>query len=314
MTLPKDPIKKAQALMNMSLARKGKPRSIDSRRKQSKTMKESWTPERRKTFSEFRTGQKHAPATIEKMKKSALALNKHFTHSPETRKQMSISKKGIPKPESFRQVMREIKIGSHLPESTKMKISNTLKGRTVPEEQKLKIRLATKGIPKPEGFAQKERNSRWQGGISFEPYCPAFDKPFKQSTRLRQGNVCAFPGCGKTKYQNLNKDMSIHHVYTEKLACCENKIEEKDLLRKRFPPEVAKFGNQTFSPDEIKHIRMVVPLCMSHHSSVNTRKECDSPYGDTDYRKYFTELIEKKYNGKPFYTKEEMKLLRGDHH
>lgn len=274
-------------------------------------MTRKWTEERKKAFSEFRTGQKHAAASIEKMRKSALGLNKHYKHTPETRLLMSTQRKGVPKPESFKQFMRESHTGVPLKESTKMKISQTLTGRKIPIETIIKRSLKTKGMPKPAGFAQKERNSRWKGGISFEPYCPAFDKPFKQSTRLRQGNICAFPGCGKTKEQNQNKDMSIHHVYIEKLACCENEIEEKNLLRKRFPPEIAKFGNQTFSPDEIRHIRMVVPLCVSHHGKMNTGTECNAPYGETEHRKYFTELIETKYAGKAFYTKEEMKLLMG---
>jgi hypothetical protein len=276
--------------------------------------KKSWTPERKATFSEFRKGQKHSQDTIKKMKASALALNRHFSHTRETRKKMSMAHKGKPLTEAQRLKHGDIRRGAILTPETRLKISNSLKGNIISEETRKKMSNSLKGKPKPEGFAIKEKNSRWKGGISFEPYCQSFDRPFKRSTRLRQGNICAFPNCGKTKEQNLNKDMSIHHVYTEKMACCETEIKEMDTLRRRFPPEIAKFGNQNFSEEEIKHIRIVVPLCISHHGMVNTRKECDALYGETEYRKYFTELIQNKYGGKPFYTKEELKQLEVNRH
>lgn len=125
----------------------------------SNAYKTSWTPERKKAFSEFRTGQKHTAASIEKMRKSALGLNKHYKHTPETRLLMSTQRKGVPKPESFKQFMRESHTGVPLKESTKMKISQTLTGRKIPIETIIKRSLKTKGMPKPAGFAQKERNS-----------------------------------------------------------------------------------------------------------------------------------------------------------
>ena len=84
-----------------------------------------------------------------------------------------------------------------------------------------------------------------------------------------------------------------------------------ELLRKRLPTELASFGNPLFTEEEIKHIRMVVPLCQQHHGVMNAKSERDAPYHETVYRKYFTELILTGYDGVSYFTKEEM-ALRGD--
>jgi hypothetical protein len=76
--------------------------------------------------------------------------------------------------------------------------------------------------------------------------------------------------CGMTQ-ENNNKKLSVHHVHYDKLICCNNKI------------------------------IMFVPLCDSCHMKTN--------YNRTYYEQKFTNLINTKYNGKSYYTKEEYEKL-----
>ena len=60
-----------------------------------------------------------------------------------------------------------------------------------------------------------ETNSSWQGGISFEPYCPIWsDKEYKSDIKLRDGNVCLNPYCF-----HGTKKLHIHHIDYDKKNC-----------------------------------------------------------------------------------------------
>lgn len=161
-------------------------------------------------------------------------------------------------------------------------------GRHPSESTKKKQRISKLG----------EKSHFWKGGRSFDPYCPKFNRQFKDNVRKRFGYKCVFPECGKTKKENRNRELSVHHLFTEKMACCESRIEEMEILRKRLPKTVAKFGEPEFTEEEIMYIRMMVPLCMSHHQKVKTEEIKELPFEDTIYRKYFAELIMREYNGK----------------
>jgi cytochrome c553 len=82
------------------------------------------------------------------------------------------------------------------------------------------------------------------------------------------------------------------------MACCETKIGEMDTLRNRLPKTIAKYGEQEFSDDEIRHIRMLVPLCITCHGKMLKEEYLDTPYEETTYRKYFTDLINNEYGGR----------------
>jgi hypothetical protein len=99
-------------------------------------------------------------------------------------------------------------------------------------------------------------------------------------------------GTGKKKHH-------VHHVFVEKMTCCEHNIKDMDIVRKRLPKTVAKFGELDFTEEEIMYIRMMVPLCAKHHAKVGKEKT-DMPYEDTIYRKFFAELIINEYDGKCF--------------
>jgi hypothetical protein len=60
---------------------------------------------------------------------------------------------------------------------------------------------------------------QWQGGISYEPYCPLFNETFKQRVRAFFNNTCV--SCGKLEADS-NEHLHVHHVVYNKLTCCDD--------------------------------------------------------------------------------------------
>jgi len=61
----------------------------------------------------------------------------------------------------------------------------------------------------------------WQGGISYEPYCPIWkDKEYKHDIRERDGNRCLNPYCDSKK----SNDLVIHHIDYNKKNCGPNNL------------------------------------------------------------------------------------------
>jgi len=147
------------------------------------------------------------------------------------------------------------------------------------------------------GLQSGENHYNWKGGISFLPYCPKFNKKLKQNVRNFFGNKCVLCKMSRDEYF---EEFIVHHIFTEKMACCESKIEEMELIRQRLPIGVARFGEEEFSEEEIMYIRMMVPLCRKCHGKQNAKSE-QLPYEQTTYRKFFTELILNEYGGKCYY-------------
>lgn len=84
-----------------------------------------------------------------------------------------------------------------------------------------------------------EKSNMWKGGISFEPYCPKFNKTFKERVRAFFDYKCVECGIEQDKYKH-----SVHHVHYNKESCCD--------------PNIPK---------------MFVPLCRSCHTKTNTNRE-----------------------------------------
>ena len=59
---------------------------------------------------------------------------------------------------------------------------------------------------------------RWLGGISFEPYCPKFNKDLKRRIRAFFEYSCIT--CGKSTEEN-RRALGCHHVEYSKTACCD---------------------------------------------------------------------------------------------
>lgn len=54
-----------------------------------------------------------------------------------------------------------------------------------------------------------ENSPRWNGGKSFEPYGPEFNRTLKEKIRKRDGYICQI--CG-TRQSDLNRKLAIHHI------------------------------------------------------------------------------------------------------
>jgi len=111
-------------------------------------------------------------------------------------------------------------------------------------------------------------DSQWYGSVKY------YDGPQyceKWTYELRE-RVRAYFGytcveCGKTQEQN-GKKLSVHHVWYNKQTCCDS------------------------SP------RSLVPLCKSCHMKSNNNREY--------WSRYFQDIIDTEYNGKCWFTREEM--------
>ncbi len=65
-----------------------------------------------------------------------------------------------------------------------------------------------------------ENSPAWQGGKSFEPYCPRFNSELKESVREKFGRICLL--CGKPESENCKK-LCVHHVDYDKGQGCNGK-------------------------------------------------------------------------------------------
>lgn len=110
-----------------------------------------------------------------------------------------------------------------------------------------------------------EKHPQWQGGISAGPYCVLFSPEFKERTRDFFGRVCV--ECGKSEEENNGRKLDVHHVNFDKSSCC----------------------------SDVKPLFVV--LCRSCHMKTNFNREY--------WEQHFTDIINEKYGGKCYYTKEE---------
>lgn len=133
---------------------------------------------------------------------------KHW--SEEIKRKISQSEKGKYVSPETRSKIAEVQRGRPRKEETKQKIRNTLLGTHRPIEVVRKISESQSG----------EKSHNWQGGKSFEPYCPKFTKEFKERVR-------AFFGyrCGNCQAPQLpDHSLHVHHVNYNKQTCCDNTI------------------------------------------------------------------------------------------
>lgn len=121
-----------------------------------------------------------------------------------------------------------------------------------------------------------ENNNSWKGGVSFEPYCFKFNEEFRSRVRAFFNHTCLL--CGKPQSENKYKTekkagkvqkLNVHHVHYRKDACC--------------------------SEDAPRYF---APLCLECHRKTNDNREY--------WEDYFENLIDTKFGGKCYFTKEEM--------
>lgn len=245
----------------------------------------------------MKKGQTHTPESIERMRMAQ--SGKIITDVQ--RNKISASQSGDknhnfgkPLPEWQKQHLREIHTGTRHTDETRAKMSASHKGKKFTEEHKAKIRAANIEAAKhrPDTWHQRQREA--QTG-----------KTLSQSTieKLRainsgSGNPAYIDGssfepycpkfnadfkrrcraffnhtcviCGKTEEETGEK-MHVHHVLYNKNACCDGEVP------------------------------LFVTLCRKHH--------LDSNHNRTQWKAVFTQLINEKYGGKCYFTKEEYALF-----
>lgn len=222
---------------------KGIPRSEETKRKISKVHKGKipWnkgiehTDETKKKISESRKNNPHE-GTYKKghscssiVRKKISESNTGHATSEEHRRKISLALKGIKRPPRTKEHCR--------------KLSEAHKGKVISKETREKLRVVSKGRKHSDETMKKltgENSVHWKGGISFEPYCPKFNKKFKESIRNKFERKCFL--CNKPETDN-GKKLCVHHVNYDKNCLCND-------IKCEF-----------------------VPLCNSCHSKTNNNRE-----------------------------------------
>ncbi len=115
-------------------------------------------------------------------------------------------------------------------------------------------------------------NPMYEDGRSKFPYCEKFNAEFKRRVRAFFDNKCVL--CGKTKEENKNHELAVHHVHSNKQACC-------DKSEQRF-----------------------VSVCKSCHTYISNAEKYHADRAKK-YIEILNAIIDNQYNGKCYYTKEE---------
>lgn len=166
----------------------------------------AWTPEMRAKMSAARTG------------KNSPVYGRIFSHTEETKAKLKAA--WIPEK---RAKARAAKIGKTLSEEHRAKLSASHTGKTHTEESKLMNSVSNKERWKDPEFRTRmsgESSPNWKGGISFEPYCPAFNGSLKENIRNRDNRTCVL--CGTGEIQNGQR-LSVHHIDSDKAQGCSGK-------------------------------------------------------------------------------------------
>jgi hypothetical protein len=170
------------------------------------------SPEARAKIARAGKGRHLSPETKAKLAIANAGNNNllGYKHSPESRAKMSAShvgRKYSPLSPDHKAKIAIAKTGGHHTPETKAKISSAQKGKPrgpITTERWMKI--------------SGEKSPMWKGGLSFEPYCPKFNRDLKKRIRAFFNHQCVI--CGKTTEENT-KSLACHHVEYNKRACCD---------------------------------------------------------------------------------------------
>lgn len=147
--------------------------------------------------------------------------------SEETKAKMSAAKAGKNHPNYGKKLSDEVKAkisasnagennpnyGNKYSDEIKDKISKTHLGKKRSDETKAKIAANHADF-------SGEKNPQWCGGVSFEPYCPKFNKPRKEAVRDAYGRKCFV--CGIPE-EELSMCLDVHHTDYDKEQGCQHK-------------------------------------------------------------------------------------------
>jgi hypothetical protein len=172
-------------------------------------------------------GIKPSEETKRKLRESNIGQKR----SLDTCKKISLSKKGKSFSEEHKKHMSEAHKGKEITAEQRRKIGAAHRGKIVSAETRRKISIAKKGKKRPPiteehrrklSEANKGENCyNWQDGISYEPYCPKFNKDFRDRVRAFFGYQCQM--CGHV-WKKGERRLHVHHVNFRKDACCNNEV------------------------------------------------------------------------------------------
>ncbi len=158
-------------------------------------------------------GKKAKSCGCVRLKLISLAT-KGLKFTEEHRNNISKANKGKKRTDEQRKNISEFRKGRKHSEETRIKQSKASKGKRKSEEHRINLSKAKKGK------YVRELSSQWQGGISFLPYPPEFNKELKQFILERDNYTCQCPNC-----KNNFNYLIIHHIdYDKKNNNLENLI------------------------------------------------------------------------------------------
>ena len=192
MTGENNPAKRPEVRAKISAALIGTKRSEESKAKQSATIMGRTLTETHK--AKISAGLAGHILTEETKTKISIA-NKGKTPTEETRAKMSAA------------LIERFRNPENNPMFGKTGKNNPNFGRICTQDTKAKISAALTA----------ENNPRWQGGSSFEPYCPRFNYQLKEQIRNPDNRTCVL--CQKGEIQNGHR-LSVHHIDADKMQGC----------------------------------------------------------------------------------------------
>ena len=163
----------------------------------------------------------------EEFKKRASEANYKKWSDPEYKKKLSeIHKKRYSDPEERQKLSERMHIA--MTDEFRIKISRARRAALEdPIEQERLKQIGAKRWEDPEEHRKQsewskqqrgEKHPAWKGGISFEPYCPEFNKDLKEKIRIRFSRRCFLCGVPEN-----GKHHCVHHVDYNKNAICNGK-------------------------------------------------------------------------------------------
>ena len=293
-----DPIKGEATRRKLSEAAKLRaPQSEATRRKMSESHK-NLSDETRRKMSEAQKKRYEDPEVHLKQSEAQKGEKNPFfgrEHSEETRRRLCETAKlrAPPSAETRRKISEEGKGRKHSEETrkkmsvankmrappsaeTRRKISEAWKLRApTSEETRRKLSEARIGKPRSEETIRKMRENMPKGEKSVHWMGGVSFFPYCQKFNNEfKERVRAFFNhqCVECGTPQKEKKLGVHHVNFDKQSCC----------------------NDTFP--------LFVPLCPSCHTKTNHNREY--------WEQYFTDMINKYYGGKCYYTKEEMPAIK----
>jgi hypothetical protein len=271
MPAPKDPVKRALWIQHMSEARKGKVASEATRKINS---------ESHKGIGIGRTPwNKGIPQTDATKKKLSVAhTGKTLTASHKAK--ISKSGKGLKRSQVTKDRISKSRTGVKVPQATLDKMRDVNLGKTMSDDTKEKMSKSHMGsnnhnYQKPISYRQRMEIAEahlggfWYGNVRYYQGQQYCEK-FNNEFRERVRAYFGYvcPECGTPQRK---RKLAVHHVNFNKKSCC-----------------------------DIDAPRLFIPLCAgSCHLKTNHNREY--------WEQYFTEMLMGYYEGKCYFTKEEMR-------